>query len=152
MSIEKSRRAFLADCSKIIGSAAIASIVLPILQGCEPTSIPSVSEPTTDTIVDVSDLSVTKPVKQAPGLRGPDGKGILITRVSDTEYHVLSMECTHQQCNVETNAAGNSIPCFCHGSEFNLDGTVKKGPAEDPLRKYDAVFDAAKQQLRIMLT
>lgn len=158
MSVERSRRAFLADCGKLIGSAAIASIVLPILQGCEPTSIPTVNEPIDQPTdpdgrfgIDVSDLSSSKPVKQAPGLKGGDGKGIVITRVNDTEYHALSMECTHQQCNVETLASNGRIPCQCHGSQFNLDGTVYKGPAELPLKQYDLIFNAAKSEVRIKL-
>jgi Rieske Fe-S protein len=155
MSIEKSRRAFLADCSKLIGSAAIASIVIPILQGCEPTSIPTISDPADPDGrfgVSVADLSESKPAKQAPGLTDSDGKGILVTRLSDTEYLALSMECTHQQCNVEATSTSGGLPCFCHGSIFNLDGTVRQGPAEEPLKRYDAIFDAAKQELRIKLS
>jgi Rieske Fe-S protein len=159
MSLDRSRRAFLADCGKIISSTALAAIVLPILQGCEPTSIPAINEPITEPSdpdgrfgVDVSDLSEARPVKQAVGLKGSDTKGILVTRVAEGDYRALSMECTHQQCPVNNTATNNFIPCQCHGSQFHLDGTVKQGPAEDPLKRYDAIYDAAKKELRIMLS
>lgn len=159
MSFERSRRAFLKDAGKTIGTAALAAIALPILQACEPTSMPTIEDPGNGQVdpdgrigVDISDLTASNPVKQAPALRGPDGKGVLVTRISDTEYRALSMECTHEKCSVEKTAANNSIPCFCHGSRFALDGNVIEGPAASPLRRYDAVLDAAKRELRIKLT
>jgi Rieske Fe-S protein len=143
----------------MIGSAAIAAIVLPILQGCEPTSIPAINESTIPPVdpdgriaIDVSDLTDGNPVKRVPGLKGPDGKGVLIARESDTKYNALSMECTHQQCDVQTVATDGHIPCPCHGSEFNLDGSVKQGPAEERLRSYDSIFDPTKKELRIKLS
>ncbi|HET6511726.1 MAG TPA: Rieske (2Fe-2S) protein [Candidatus Kapabacteria bacterium] len=159
MSLERSRRAFLIDAGKSISAAALAAIALPILQACEPTSMPTIEDPITGPTdpdgrigVDISDLNTTNPVKQAVNLRGPDGKGVLVTRISDTEYHALSMECTHEKCSVEKTATNNSIPCFCHGSRFALNGDVVNGPATQALHKYDAVLDAAKQELRIKLT
>src|SRR5687768_14135147 len=104
MPLDTSRRAFLTDCGKMIGSAAIAAIVLPILQGCEPTSMPRIDEPITEPTdpdgrfgVDISDLTAANPVKVAPGLKGSDGKGILVTRAAEGQYYALSMMCTHQQ-------------------------------------------------------
>lgn len=159
MSEEKSRRAFLADCGKFLGSAAIAAIVIPILQSCEPTSIPSINEPITEPPgpdgrvgVDVSDLSATKPAKQAPGLKGGDGKGILITRVSDTEYHALSMRCTHEGNPVSDTLNGGEIVCPFHLSKFDLTGEVISGPAPSRLKEYDSIYDPVKKELRIKLS
>lgn len=159
MSQEKSRRAFLADCGKMIGSAAIAAIVIPILQSCEPTSIPSIPEPNPDPTdpdgrfgVSVADLSSSNPVKQAPNLKGSDGKGILVTRVSDTEYYALSMMCTHQGNTINNTVTDGGIVCPLHLSMFSLKGEVLRGPAEEPLKQYDAVFDASKQEVRIKLS
>ena len=157
---EKSRRAFLSDCGKFLGSAAIAAISLPILQACEPSSIPIVEEAPVDTpvdpdgrvIVSIAGMSAANPVKLAAGLKGPDDHGILITRVSDTEYYALSRECTHQFCPVETFAQGGAIPCNCHGSQFNLNGSVRQGPAETALKQYDLVLDAEAQVVKIKLT
>lgn len=134
----------------MLGSAAIAAIVLPVLQACEPSSLPTA--PTGDPNIDVSDLSESNPVKQAPGLSGSDGKGILISRQSDTEYYALSMECTHSGCNVETVVSNGTIPCLCHGSEFHLDGTVKRGPAASPLARYATEYDATTKIVTVLFS
>ena len=44
----------------------------------------------------------------------------------------FSSTCTHKGCTVNKVADG-TIDCPCHGSKFNLDGTVAKGPATAPL-------------------
>jgi Rieske Fe-S protein len=31
--------------------------------------------------------------------------------------------------------------CPCHASEFNIDGSVKQGPAAQPLRRYSAALN-----------
>jgi nitrite reductase/ring-hydroxylating ferredoxin subunit len=73
---------------------------------------------------------------------GPVGelpKNALIT-VSDAQAVVLSssdgfkafsLECPHLGCLVEPREDG--FYCPCHGSTFELDGMVTKGPASDPL-------------------
>ena len=42
------------------------------------------------------------------------------------------------------NQASNTLPCPCHGSVFNIDGSVMNGPASTPLRVYPASLDANK--------
>lgn len=60
---------------------------------------------------------------------------IAVTRVSATEFIVTGTECDHQQCGVVRNGAGWACPC--HGSAFELDGTVTQGPAHGDLAVYD---------------
>ena len=45
---------------------------------------------------------------------------------------VLSAKCTHAGCEVAVDRTG-TYSCPCHGSQFNYDGTVKKGPAKTNL-------------------
>lgn len=159
MSEKKSRRAFLSECGAGISALVIAGITLPILQSCEPTSIPQAPpdqlpdpEPDGRIPIDVSDLNDARPAKQIGGLTGPDGKGVMVTRVAAQDYRAFSMNCTHQGCAVSSQLDKGEIPCPCHGSKFGLDGSVKAGPAALPLARYDAIYDDVTKKLRIKLT
>ncbi len=49
-------------------------------------------------------------------------------------YEALFLQCTHQKNQVIPE--GNGFLCPLHGSRYNIDGQVKKGPAELSLRKF----------------
>lgn len=49
--------------------------------------------------------------------------------------------CTHQGCLVAWKAERKSYSCPCHGSAFAADGTVQKGPAIQPLAKYEVTIE-----------
>jgi Rieske Fe-S protein len=55
--------------------------------------------------------------------------------VKDTKgkAHVFAMNCSHLGCPIALNATAGSFDCPCHGSRYNLDGTVLHGPAAYPL-------------------
>lgn len=48
-------------------------------------------------------------------------------------------KCTHLGCRIH-NASDNKFICSCHGSEFNSNGQVVKGPAVKPLQKLACQF------------
>ena len=67
----------------------------------------------------------------------PVGSGVIVdevvvTQPSAGEFKGFSAICTHQGCTVNEVADG-TINCPCHGSKFNLDGSVANGPASKPL-------------------
>jgi nitrite reductase/ring-hydroxylating ferredoxin subunit len=67
----------------------------------------------------------------------PVGSGVIIddivvTQASSGVFKGFSSTCTHAGCTVAEVADG-TINCPCHGSKFNLDGTVANGPATKPL-------------------
>jgi Rieske Fe-S protein len=67
----------------------------------------------------------------------PVGSGVIVdeivvTQPSAGEFKGFSATCTHAGCTVNEVADG-TINCPCHGSKFNLDGSVANGPATSPL-------------------
>ncbi|MFQ5688496.1 MAG: ubiquinol-cytochrome c reductase iron-sulfur subunit [Candidatus Scalindua sp.] len=48
----------------------------------------------------------------------------------------ISSKCTHLGCGVNWIQGKKSFECPCHGSIFDKDGRVKKGPAPRPLESY----------------
>jgi nitrite reductase/ring-hydroxylating ferredoxin subunit len=76
-----------------------------------------------------------------PAAKVPVGGGtvfkeqkVVVTQPTKGEFVGLSATCTHQGCTV-AEVAGGTINCPCHGSKFNLDGSVANGPAASPLPK-----------------
>ena len=61
------------------------------------------------------------------------GSYCAVSKDSDGQVRCVSAVCTHIGCLVAFNAAAQSWDCPCHGSRFNLDGTVIHGPATKPL-------------------
>jgi ubiquinol-cytochrome c reductase iron-sulfur subunit len=52
-------------------------------------------------------------------------------RVNDPEWLVVSGECTHASCRVVAGQGNyQGWECFCHGSQFDLSGRVRHGPAK----------------------
>lgn len=57
--------------------------------------------------------------------------GTLITQPSPGVFKGFVARCTHAGCALAIKYGG--IECPCHGSKFELDGTVARGPATEPL-------------------
>jgi len=55
----------------------------------------------------------------------------------DSGCYALSLICTHLGCTV--TVTGDSFSCPCHGSRFDRQGKVEKGPANAPLRRLELV-------------
>jgi len=65
------------------------------------------------------------------------GRLAAIRRGEDGTLTALSARCTHLACTVAFNDDERSWDCPCHGSRFDLDGSVMQGPATRPLDKLD---------------
>jgi glycine/D-amino acid oxidase-like deaminating enzyme/nitrite reductase/ring-hydroxylating ferredoxin subunit len=60
---------------------------------------------------------------------------VAVYRDPSGALHAVSPTCTHLGCGVKWNDAEKSWDCPCHGSRFDIDGSVLTGPATDPLQQ-----------------
>ncbi len=74
------------------------------------------------------------------GLKPKIKDGVIYFRDSNG-LHLMSARCTHLGCIVEYDEKTGIFRCPCHGSEFNLSGSVIKGPAKKNLKKLDYISD-----------
>lgn len=84
------------------------------------------------------------PVKPA-GAKKP----VMIVRGEGERFSAFSLKCTHLGCTVGWNGEARSFDCPCHGSRFEIDGAVKKGPAKQPLTAYAVTSDGATLRFSI---
>jgi Rieske Fe-S protein len=64
------------------------------------------------------------------------------------ELYALDLVCTHLGCTVAVTPAG--LVCPCHGSRFDREGMVLKGPADRPLKRYAVEIGA--ESITVLLT
>jgi Rieske Fe-S protein len=57
--------------------------------------------------------------------------------LSATNLMVVEQTCTHLGCPVAWTPADNLFECPCHGSAFNRDASVHRGPALLPLMQHE---------------
>ena len=61
---------------------------------------------------------------------------LAVFRLSSDDYSAVFMKCTHQ--GAELQVYGDRLQCPAHGSEFNRQGDVFNGPADQKLRSFPA--------------
>ena len=59
---------------------------------------------------------------------------IAVHKNEDGSYTAVLLRCTHKACRPQVFEY--SLDCPCHGSQFDFDGTVLKGPAEVNLKSF----------------
>jgi Rieske Fe-S protein len=90
----------------------------------------SANSKTTSPAAPVSVKTADVPVGGGVVLKDPK---VVVTQPQPGEFKAFTAVCTHKQCLVSTVADG-TIDCPCHGSRYSdVDGSVVKGPAEQPL-------------------
>jgi len=73
--------------------------------------------------------------KLQPGvpLHVPEAGAWFLKRKKGEKLIVLDDRCTHLGCRQKWNPEKRLYQCPCHGSEFNPQGAVKRGPATRPI-------------------
>ena len=75
----------------------------------------------------------------------------IVVRNKSGALAVFSSACTHLGCRLNRTEA-NEIVCPCHGSRFDLNGRVARGPATRSLAPLTFEVDSAASLLHITLT
>jgi glycine/D-amino acid oxidase-like deaminating enzyme/nitrite reductase/ring-hydroxylating ferredoxin subunit len=66
-----------------------------------------------------------------------DGAKVAVYKDDDGNVSGISAKCTHMGCTIDFNAQEKTWDCPCHGSRFDIDGQVVRGPALVALEKID---------------
>lgn len=94
--------------------------------------------------VPISEGRIRLALAEHPELTRPEGalkimpKGatdpLYILRLDDGQFAVISPICTHQGCTVDIQ--GPRLVCPCHGSTYDRQGRVLRGPAQRSLARF----------------
>lgn len=131
---------------KLIVRGSIAALFPGlILQSCEDDSMDDFkpsggSDPPGNITIDLSDPMYAALQSEGGSVSLPS-RSIIIINKGNNDYTALSSVCTHQACTVSYNKTTNTLPCPCHGSLFDINGSVLNGPAGSPLRRYTISID-----------
>ncbi len=69
-------------------------------------------------------------------------QGMIIAHVDQNRFEIASLLCTHRGVEVEYNHEKNNFTCASLGSsKYTVDGGNISGPAEKPLKSYEAAFN-----------
>jgi Rieske Fe-S protein len=89
---------------------------------------------------DIVDKKVVMPITmfQQSAIQFVRPKGwyfdIAVEKKDEKNYLALLMQCTHQENQL--TPTGNGFYCSLHGSRYDINGNVTKGPAEHRLERY----------------
>ncbi len=81
-------------------------------------------------------------------LRTPNAEhDILVVKNPNGTYRALYMQCTHNKFGLSANKS--QIFCTSHGAEFDFEGNVTKGPAEQKLKTFPVITEDGKLFVQI---
>jgi cytochrome b6-f complex iron-sulfur subunit len=140
------RRGFVCGAARALAGGMIAGAAAPLIEACAGAA-ESAKPHAFEATFDVSGLTEDGRTIVAPSA-GPDGAPILLVRRSARGFVALSMLCTHEGCPLNL-PVGGLITCPCHGSQFELDGKVHRGPAQLSLTRYSSTYDMKAKRLTV---
>jgi Rieske Fe-S protein len=120
------RRTFL----KWVGGAAAANACVAG-GGVPPENVGDVTGPSSSALSVGSLVAVSG----QPACVGRDAVGV----------YAMTLTCTHQGCDMgrQGSVSARGLDCYCHGSQFDANGNVVRGPANFPLAHFAVSADAA---------
>jgi cytochrome b6-f complex iron-sulfur subunit len=127
----ESRRDFVCRAGTALGAMSLAQLA----SGCMGMTMYRVAPVSGQLRLDLSSLTELS-IQAGTAVLSVEGSDapLFVVRYNQNTYHTLSAICTHRGCTVEDK--GSRFVCPCHGSTYDRTGSVTKGPAEQPLRRY----------------
>jgi Rieske Fe-S protein len=143
------RRGFMATIFSVLGATALRPLSRARAHGVGGTT-EEASGATSDTL-DAYTRATEKlaiPLEDAKALRKVGGstilevgeRRILFVRDSEETVRAFAPACTHRQVTVKYDHKNRRLNCPAHGSRFDLQGEVLRGPAKEPLPTHKATL------------
>jgi cytochrome b6-f complex iron-sulfur subunit len=137
---------------KQVGISFGAILLMNCIQSCSGSEIPD-PDPDTNTgkvdfTLDLNNATYST-LKNKGGFVIVKPQNIIVAHTNADAFIAVSAICTHESATIGYRAATNDFLCPNHQSEFKADGTVQKGPATTPLKKYSVSSDLTNNSMRI---
>jgi len=139
MTPDLSRRTFLSVAAGVVAGGVSACAGLPTIR---PTL-----ESDDRVSLSVDEFALNAGEKRAVYLSVPDRKYPLLLLEDEGGFTAVSTRCTHQGCGVK--AAGDFLVCSCHGSTFDREGNVIRGPAPTALESFETTLEQGRIHVRM---
>lgn len=133
------RRSFFVKATMLISSIIGFSLTVPIVGYMVS---PALKRQPKDwiSVAKIEDIPANEPTALDYSMTVKDGwqnsqstKGIWAVKRDDGEITVYSPICPHLGCGYRWENQDRLFKCPCHGSVYDMEGTVKAGPAPRPL-------------------
>ncbi len=72
---------------------------------------------------------------------------VIVSKI-DNKVEIFSSACTHLGCRINKIENGHLV-CPCHGSQFNENGSVARGPATKPLEKVPYTINQKTREITV---
>jgi Rieske Fe-S protein len=117
---------------QVLRLAVVSAAGVPLLAHCSAAGPQSFGDVAAGNAADLA-VGDIKAVPGAPAFVARDAGGV----------YAMTTTCTHQGCDMTNGVQGSTIFCACHGSKFDADGNVLRGPASMPLAHFLLTVDTA---------
>ena len=125
-----------ASCSSSTSSYDDNVVDDPTTNGGDDESGINISDNGNTVTIDLTKNDVSA-LKNAGGWLLIKGADTLAVNVDGDTIRAFTSVCTHQSCSDSWTFSNQLFECTCHGSRFNTDGAVVRGPASRDLEEFN---------------